>query len=154
MIYAVDTHEDERRSQRVRERVDAVAERERELSVLRCCGWIDPVARPRLEQQGLDARIVRRCRVPRRLARADRVEREVDGNPVEPGKRLAPAVEAIEGLIRPYEGLLCHVLRLRARSNEVERQAKNALLMAADKEPECLCIPVPGLVHELAISGI
>ena len=68
----------------------------------------------RLEQERLDPRVVRGGGVAARLASPQRVERQVHRDAVEPREGLAPAVEAVDGLVGPHEGLLRHVLCLRA----------------------------------------
>ena len=102
----------------------------------RCCGGrrrVAALARPRLGEQGLDARVVRGGRVAARLAGPERVEREVHRDAVEPGERLAPAVEPVDGLVGADEGLLRHVLCLRAGAHQVEGEPEDAPLVAADQ---------------------
>jgi hypothetical protein len=154
---AVDADEDQRGAERVGQCIDTVAERDGELALLRGGRRISALAGPRLEEQRLDARIIRRGGVPARLAGAERVEREVHRDAVEPGEGLAPAIEPIEGLIGPDERLLRHVFCLRACAYEVEGEPENAPLVTPDQRSEGLTVGASGalgfgLINKLAIG--
>ena len=154
--HAVDAHEDQRRAQRVARACRCPSHSARgELPLLRRRRRVAALARARLGEQRLDPRVVRGRRVAASILRARmRVEREVHRDAVEPRERLAPAVEPVERLVGADERLLRHVLGLRARANEVEREPEDPPLVPAHERAERLRVARLGLVDELTIGGL
>jgi len=154
MRKAVDTHQDERRSQRIAERIDRLAQRRIQLFSGSVARGIRKGARSFFHQKRLEPKVIvlPGLHRSRALPRADLIELEVHRDPVKPGVRLASAVESRQRLVRPNECLLRDILRFRAITKHVSCQPKNARLVLANQLTEGGDIPFAGAVDELLVG--
>lgn len=152
VAHSVNTNQNERCPKRVRKLIDAVTQRLGQFAIMRNTRRIRAVRRALLHEKRFDARIVRRKRISPRFSGSNDVERQIDRNPIQPGKRFASTIETIERLVGPDKGLLRHVLCLRALTHEMEREAKNTPLVTLHERSERLRVPRTCLLHELTIG--
>jgi hypothetical protein len=74
------------------------------------------------------------------LAGAQRVERGVDRDPVQPGEEVGAAVERAQPAVRAHEGLLGDVVRVAVVAEDVERCRVHASLMAPHQAAEGVAV--------------
>ena len=153
MRQTVHHHQKQRRAQHLAERIDAGFERSGELAIFvgrlgaRKLGAL-------LDQLRLDTRIVGRARPFTVLARANRVQRQVHRDPVNPGERFAAPVEPIQGAVGSNERVLSHVLSFRGAAQKMQRQSIDPLLVSAHHHAERFDIALLCSLDELAIRPL
>lgn len=129
----VDADEDEGRPQGLAQAVDALTKGAVELFALGVARGIGLGARAGLGEEPVEPRILHVDARALGSTRPEQVQREVHRDAVNPGVRLAPPVEAGEGLVRADEGLLGDVLGLRPIAQHMEREAVDAAVVATNQ---------------------